>query len=238
MRRVLVLALSTAAFVLTACPSPPKNGECKSSADCAAQAGFGKVCVSGKCAECAADADCKAGFSCKASTCQPAGPSADELARQEAARKAAADEAARRKALGLCSADADCDGGRACLAGKCAEAVDPACADATAFTVRFGFDQASVAGDAPATLQRLAACLQKAPARRVLVDGHCDERGTTAYNMALGKKRAEAVKKYLADLGATGALETNTYGKEKPLCREASEDCWARNRRAEFKVER
>jgi peptidoglycan-associated lipoprotein len=233
MRRALVLALSSAAFLLTACPSPPKNGECKSSTDCAAQAGFGKVCVSGKCAECAADADCKAGFTCAANRCEPAGPSADELA-----RRAAADEAARRKAAGLCAADADCASGQACVAGKCAAAVDPACADAAAFTVRFGFDQATIAGDAPATLQRLAACLQKAPARRVQVDGHCDDRGTTAYNMALGKKRAEAARKYLADLGVAGTVEANTYGKEKPLCREAAEDCWSRNRRAEFKVER
>lgn len=238
MRRVVVLALSTTAILLTACPSPPKNGECKSSADCAAQAGFGKVCVSGRCQECAADADCKAGFACKANKCEPAGPSAEELARQEAARKAAEEEAARRKALGLCNADADCDAGKTCQAGKCAAAVDPACADPAAFTVRFGFDQSTIVGDAPATLQRLAACLQKAPARRVQVDGHCDERGTTAYNLALGKRRAEAVKKYLVDLGVAGTVETNTFGKEKPLCREATEDCWARNRRAEFKVER
>ncbi len=236
MRRLLVLALSTTALLLTACPSPPKNGECKSSADCAAQAGFGKVCVSGKCSECAADADCKAGFVCKATKCEPAGPTAAELAAAEAARKAA-EEAAARRAAGLCNADADCDGGKTCQGGKCS-AVDTACADAGAFTVRFGFDQSSITGDAPVTLQRLAACLQKAPARKITVDGHCDDRGTTAYNLALGKRRAEAVRKYLGDLGAGGSVETNTYGEEKPLCREATEDCWARNRRAEFKIER
>jgi peptidoglycan-associated lipoprotein len=237
MRRVIVLALSSAAFLLTACPSPPKNGECKSSADCADQAGFGKVCVSGRCAECANDTDCKAGFTCKASKCEPAGPSADELARLEAARRAAEEEAARRKALGLCNGDADCDAGKACIAGKCAVAVDPACADAAAFAVRFDFDKAVITSEASATLQRLSACLGKAPARRVKVDGHCDDRGTTAYNLALGKRRAESVKKYLGDLGVAG-LETNTYGEEQPLCREATEDCWARNRRAEFTVVR
>lgn len=237
MRRALVLALSTTAILLTACPSPPKNGECKSSADCADQAGFGKVCVSGRCSECAADADCKAGFACRGSKCEPAGPTAAELAAAEAARKAA-EEAARRKALGLCAADADCDAGKTCQAGKCAAAVDAACADPAAFTVRFAFDQATVAGDAPATLQKLAACLAAAPARRVQVDGHCDDRGTTAYNLALGKRRAEAVKKYLGDLGVAATIETNTYGEEKGLCGEATEACWARNRRAEFKVER
>jgi peptidoglycan-associated lipoprotein len=237
MRRVLVLALSTAAIVLTGCPSPPKNGECKSSADCASQAGFGKVCVSGKCAECGADTDCKAGFVCKATKCEPAGPSAEELARQEADRKAA-EEAARRKAAGLCINDSECDAGKSCQAGKCAAAIDPACADAAAFTVRFGYDQATLVGDAPATLQKLAGCLAKAPAKKLLVDGHCDERGTTAYNMALGKKRAEAVKKYLGDLGVGGITITNTYGKDKPLCRESNEDCWARNRRSELSIER
>jgi len=236
MRRLLVIALSSAALALTACPSPPKNGECKTSADCASQAGFGKVCVSGRCAECAADTDCQAGYACKASKCEPAGPSADELARAEAARKAA-EEAARRKAAGLCNADADCDAGKTCQAGKCSS-LDAACADAAAFTVRFAYDQSAITGEAAASLKGLAACLQKAPARRVVVEGHCDERGTTAYNLALGKRRAESVKKYLADLGAAGAMETNTFGKDRPLCREASEDCWARNRRAEFKVER
>ncbi len=222
MRRVLVLALSTAAMILTACPSPPKNGECKSSADCASQAGFGKVCVSGKCAECAADTDCQAGFTCTANRCEPK-------------PVAVAPPPAPKPE---CVSDGECGSGQGCQAGKCVSTLDPACADAAAFTVHFAFDQATIAGDAPGTLQKLAGCLQKAPARRVVVDGHCDDRGTEAYNLALGKRRAEAVKKYLVDLGVTGPMETNTYGKDRPLCREETESCWARNRRAEFKVER
>ena len=225
MRRVLVLALSTtAAVLLAACPSPPKNGECKSSADCADQAGFGKVCVSGRCAECAADADCKAGFTCSGGTCQP--------------KPAVTEAAPVSTPKAECVAAGDCGTGKDCQAGKCVTAaVEAACADAAAFTVHFGFDRADITAADGATLQKLAACLGKAPARRVQVDGHCDERGTTQYNLALGKKRAEAVKKYLGDLGAAG-LETNTYGKEQPLCREANEDCWARNRRAVFTIER
>lgn len=223
MRRILILALSSTAILLAACPSPPKNGECKTSADCADQAGFGKVCVSGRCQECAADADCKPGFVCTANRCEP---------------KPAEALPARPEPKPECVADGDCGSGKGCQAGKCVSTLDPACADPAAFTVRFGFDQSTITGDAPGTLQRLAACLQKAPARKVLVDGHCDDRGTTAYNLALGKRRAEAVKKYLADLGVAGGVETNTYGEEKPLCRDAAEDCWSRNRRAEFKVER
>jgi peptidoglycan-associated lipoprotein len=225
MRRALVLALTLSTIALTACPSPPKNGECKSSKDCEAQAGFGKVCVQGRCAECAADSDCKAGFVCTGNTCQPKPGPADTSATTTAPRAE-------------CVADGECGAGKACQAGRCVTAaVDPACADPAAFTVHFGFDRADISASDGALLQKLSACLQKSPARRVQVDGHCDERGTTQYNLALGKKRAEAVKKYLADLGA-GAVETNTYGKEQPLCRESSEDCWARNRRAAFTIER
>jgi peptidoglycan-associated lipoprotein len=223
MRRASIFAALAFAAVLTACPSPPKNGECKSSKDCESQAGFGKICVSGQCAECAADADCKAGFSCKANKCEP-----------KPAPPVAVSEAPRPE----CVADADCGSGKGCQGGKCVSTVEPACADATAFTVYFGFDQASVNADSAASLKKLAACLVKYPARRVQFDGHCDDRGTTQYNLALGKKRAEAVKKYLGDLGVSATIDTNTLGKEQPVCREATEACWARNRRVELKLER
>jgi len=225
MRRALVLALTVFATALTACPSPPKNGECKTSKDCEAQAGYGKVCVQGRCAECAVDADCKAGFACTGNTCQP--------------KPAPVDTTVAPPPKAECLGAGDCGAGKDCQAGKCVTAaIDPACTDAAAFTVHFGFDRADITAGDGATLQKLSACLQKSPARRVQVDGHCDERGTTQYNLALGKKRAEAVKKYLGDLGAGAGLETNTFGKEQPLCREASEDCWARNRRAVFTIER
>jgi peptidoglycan-associated lipoprotein len=137
-----------------------------------------------------------------------------------------------------CTADADCGSGKGCQGGKCVTTIDPACSDATAFTIYFGFDQASVSGDSAASLKKLSACLSRYPARRLQFDGHCDDRGTTQYNLALGKKRAEAAKKYLGDLGAAGPIDTNTFGKEQPVCREATEACWARNRRAELKLER
>lgn len=221
MRRVSTFAAVLFAAALTACPSPPKNGECKTSKDCEDQAGFGKICVSGQCAECAADTDCKEGFVCKSNKCEPKpAPVAAVAPRPE------------------CASDAECGSGKGCQGGKCVSTIDPACADASAFTAHFGFDQATITGESTAALQKLSACLAKAPARRVQVDGHCDDRGTTQYNLALGKKRAEAVKKYLADLGVAGTIGTNTFGKEQPVCREATEACWTRNRRAESKVER
>jgi peptidoglycan-associated lipoprotein len=222
MRRASALAALAFVALLTACPSPPKNGECKSSKDCEAQAGFGKICISGTCSECAADTDCQSGFACKANKCEP--------------RPAPAPVAAAPAPE--CTGDAECGSGKGCQAGKCVSTIEPACADASAFTAHFGYDQSSIGGDSAAALKQLAACLAKAPARRLEVDGHCDDRGTTQYNLALGKRRAEAVKKYLTDLGVSAPITTNTFGKEQPLCREAAESCWSRNRRAETKIER
>ena len=85
---------------------------------------------------------------------------------------------------------------------------------------------------------RARSALKRAPAKRVTVSGHADERGTTQYNIALGARRAEAARKYLSDLGSGAKLDTVSFGKEKPLCTESNEECWARNRRDEFQVER
>jgi len=71
----------------------------------------------------------------------------------------------------------------------------------------------------------------------VTVEGHCDERGTNQYNLSLGQKRANVVKEYYMKLGIPEKnIATISYGEEKPLCTESSEDCWAKNRRAETKV--
>jgi peptidoglycan-associated lipoprotein len=225
MRRILLLAVSATTLVaLSGCPAKPKSGECKSSEDCLKQEGYGKVCVEGRCQECAVDADCREGFVCRGNACVP---------------------------KPQCAADADCPAGQRCEGEKCvaakaeagggeagAGAVPAGCADAQSFTVRFGFDQATLGADSQGTLQKLADCLKQAPAKQVVIAGHADDRGTTQYNIALGARRAEAARKYLADLGAGGKLETVSFGEEKPVCSEETEACWARNRRAEFQVER
>ena len=71
----------------------------------------------------------------------------------------------------------------------------------------------------------------------VEIEGHCDERGTNEYNLALGAKRAESVKRYLIDLEISpDRLSTTSYGEELPTCKEQNESCWAKNRRAHFVV--
>jgi peptidoglycan-associated lipoprotein len=99
-------------------------------------------------------------------------------------------------------------------------------------TVHFDYDRYDIMDSDRAILQRQAAWLGKYPSVRVTVEGHCDERGTREYNLALGARRANAVKEYLVSLGVSaGRLETISYGKERPMCTESSESCWAQNRR-------
>ena len=99
-------------------------------------------------------------------------------------------------------------------------------------TIYFDFDSHAVRADAKATLQKQAAWLQKYPAVRLVVEGHCDERGTREYNLALGDRRAYAVKEFLISLGVdANRLATKSYGKERPVCTESDESCWAQNRR-------
>ena len=99
-------------------------------------------------------------------------------------------------------------------------------------TVHFALDQYNVEETDKALLGRQAAWLQRYPAVRVTIEGHADERGTREYNLALGARRANAVKEYLVSQGvSTGRVETVSYGKERPICTTSDESCWAQNRR-------
>jgi peptidoglycan-associated lipoprotein len=112
---------------------------------------------------------------------------------------------------------------------------DKACADiaATADRVFFQFDSAELQPDARTTLDTLAAQIQEQPQCRFVVEGHCDERGTREYNLALGEKRASVVVNYLAALGVDPAhMQTASYGKERPAVIGDGEEIWAQNRRA------
>ena len=99
-------------------------------------------------------------------------------------------------------------------------------------TVHFGYNEYGIQDADKGVLGRQASWLAKYPAVRVTVEGHADERGTREYNLALGARRANAVKEYLVSQGvSTGRVETISYGKERPICTESNEGCWAQNRR-------
>ena len=97
----------------------------------------------------------------------------------------------------------------------------------------FDYDKADVRTDARDALTQSAAFLRAYPQVKVVIEGHCDERGSTEYNLALGDRRAAAAKQFLTSLGISGdRMETVSYGKERPFCTASTEDCYQQNRRA------
>jgi peptidoglycan-associated lipoprotein len=99
----------------------------------------------------------------------------------------------------------------------------------------FDYDSAELRPDARQAIQKDAAFFKQYPTMRVTIEGHCDERGSTEYNLALGQRRANAVMQYLVSLGIPESrLNATSWGKEKPFCMEATEACYAKNRRGHF----
>jgi peptidoglycan-associated lipoprotein len=103
--------------------------------------------------------------------------------------------------------------------------------------VHFDFDKYAIRPDAAKMLDANAKWLRDNRGHLVLIEGHCDERGTVEYNLALGERRAKATQNYLAAHGVESSrISIVSYGKERPQCTDGSEECWAKNRRAHFLV--
>jgi peptidoglycan-associated lipoprotein len=205
--------------------------QCAENKDCPA----GQKCTDGKCAaECSSAADCGDGKKCLAGRCSDAD---------------------------ACNADGDCGDGKSCVNGRCgvkqvscggdddcpadSACVDGVCKSGAARRVRcdtkpvhFGYDQATIGKSERAALDGVAQCLQKSGAKKIKVEGHCDERGTTEYNLALGSRRANAVKNYLQKLASGLEIETESYGSDRPVDKGHDEAAWAKNRRAEIVPEK
>jgi peptidoglycan-associated lipoprotein len=99
----------------------------------------------------------------------------------------------------------------------------------------FDYNKSDLRDDARSALSANAEWLKAHTNWQFLIEGHCDDRGTTEYNLALGDKRANAARDYLVSLGIDSArIRTVSYGKERPFCTEETEDCWQQNRRAHF----
>ncbi len=105
--------------------------------------------------------------------------------------------------------------------------------------IYFDYDKYDVRADQQGSLQGDAQFLQQHPNIHITIEGHCDERGSTEYNLALGTNRADTVKNALIQAGvAGGRIKTISYGKEKPFCTESNESCWQQNRRGHFVYEK
>ncbi|MCA1663975.1 MAG: peptidoglycan-associated lipoprotein Pal [Myxococcales bacterium] len=138
------------------------------------------------------------------------------------------------KSANSCSRDVDCGNGQLCVDGRCAD-ISSNLALCTSVRVHFDFNASDISAADRDGLERAARCLKADRELHVAIAGNADERGTEEYNMALGDHRARAVADYLRSLGASDQqLQTVSYGKEKPLCSEHDEACWAQNRRAEL----
>lgn len=185
---------------------------CTSKLDC----GSGKQCLNNRCAtECTADSECPSGQKCTAGSCVRS----SEGNVQDGAS---------------CSSDRDCGGGK-CVKGKCSGTGSGASDCDKLGVAYFDFNEYTLSSTAQNTVSAAAKCLKERNISTVTIEGHCDERGTDAYNMELGNRRAKAVREYLKTVNPKVTAKTISYGKTKPVCSEDSESCWGQNRRAEFR---
>src|SRR5262249_27720213 len=117
------------------------------------------------------------------------------------------------------------------------KSLDPLNSERRLSDVFFDYDQNTLQDEGRRVLQDDAKWLAKWPTTVVRVDGHCDERGTGEYNLALGDRRAETVKAYLTNLGVSPTrIEVRSLGKEAPFCQGEGESCWSQNRRGHFVI--
>ena len=150
----------------------------------------------------------------------------EAAAKKEADRKLAAEQAAAQRKEDVKELALKRDAAAAATAEK----------EQTAFEdIYFAYDKSTIEPEAREILKRLASLLDSNKNYSLVIEGHCDERGTVEYNLALGQRRADAAMKYLVDLGLDKeSIKTITYGKERPLNPGQDEEAWAKNRRAHF----
>ncbi|MEE8316287.1 MAG: peptidoglycan-associated lipoprotein Pal [Syntrophobacteria bacterium] len=156
-----------------------------------------------------------------------------EMAAEEgAAQQSAEDEAARREAEEARLREQRAQEARERQAALSEEARRAAFEDED---IHFDFDKYVLTPQAMMILDDKAAYLREHSGVRVLVEGHCDDRGSSEYNLALGDRRANSAKNYLVRSGvAESRITTISYGEEQPLCMQQNESCWSRNRRGNF----
>ncbi len=244
MKRFLILTTCASALLaLSSCG--PKYPQCEQDEHCAEH---NEVCVQGQCQECGMDQHCKDGFICRENACVPkpeceansdcgsCSVCKDEKCVPECANDGQCGDSMVCQG-GCCApkpeclSDADCSEGMRCQSQKCAEIPKPVC---QLQTVNFDYNEFKLTAAARSLLDSNAECIRSKDGVITLA-GHADERGTEEYNLHLGEKRANAVKRYLQNLGVPeNKMKTISYGEERPANPGHDEDAWAENRRVEF----
>lgn len=255
MMTFVIAGMAFSALMFTACgpkyPACDKDEHCKE---------HGEFCVNKLCVECAMDNHCAGKGACM--TCgannacvKPAGfagdcCTADGDCQQGKCYKSGglAGICAQCAAEGDCGAAFKCVGGNCVPKGECGDGM-PACPAGKACVnnmcvvqecqlapIYFDFDESAIRADARGTLDANYACM-KEKGKAVQVEGHCDERGSNKYNMALGDKRANATRDYLVSLGIDASrITTISYGEERPFVEGQDESAWSQNRRGHFVI--
>ncbi|MBI4745996.1 MAG: OmpA family protein [Deltaproteobacteria bacterium] len=177
-------------------------------------------------------------------------PVVDMKAEEEAKAKAEAEAKAKKEAEAEAKIKAEAEAKARAEAEAGAKAEAEAEAETEAKTeaaakeavrledIHFDFDMYEIRGNDKEILSALAELLLKKKDANLLLEGHADDRGNSAYNLALGERRAQSAREYLVTLGVGAArISTTSYGQEKPVCSEPNEDCWWKNRRVHFVVQ-
>lgn len=168
----------------------------------------------------------------------PPEPSADSLAMERARQDSIAQEMARQDSIRRAAEEAERvrrqrEADSLAALARVTEEVKAMLAT----MIHFDFDRANIRPDDQAVLDAKVAILRLNPMLRVRISGHCDERGSDEYNLALGNRRANAAKQYLVNQGIdAGRIETLSYGEERPMAQGRTEEAWAQNRRDEFEI--
>lgn len=244
------LALVAIALPLAACG--PTWPNCDNDDHCVGYDRGANFCIDGTCRECSGDSDCDRGEECRNNSCSAIpgwceghdGCADGQICENNRCRAGCDLDAGRACPSGQicennrcvedreCNLDQDCGSGECCESYACV-ACTP-CQDRNFETVLFDFDESAIRANQEANLEHNVACMSE-HADDVRIQGHCDERGTDAYNLALGERRARATKRYMERMGvSSGRLGIISYGESRPEATCHNESCWRQNRRTEF----
>lgn len=195
--------------------------------------GEGRRCVAGACQKipgfCKAAGDCNPGEVCRNNRCEDECVASSDCPDGNVCQNG-------KCIAGVCVEDGDCGDGKVCQNNQCVERTASTASPCDALApVYFDFDESILKASSRETLREHAQCVQS-QGKTLLIEGHCDDRGTEEYNLALGERRARSTRDYISGLGAaSGRLKTISYGESKPAKFGSSESVYQLNRRCEFK---
>jgi outer membrane protein OmpA-like peptidoglycan-associated protein len=235
---VTITMLIILPFALSGCQKKPKTVNCQYDSDCRLDASgqvLNGVCVLGKCEECAKHSDCSDLKQCVNNRCLSACKVDGDCGINGRCEN--------NYCVAECTNNDGCGSGQVCSYGRCVADnsngnawAEGDCQDLA--NIHFDFDKTDVKAEEREQVNKLFKCLESRPHLSVLIEGHADNRGTKAYNMALAQARADSLRQYLNKLGiALSRLKTVSHGDQKPLIQENTEYAWQQNRRANFVLE-